>query len=685
MRAAPVQKKAALKLTNNMKNDTNAAPEPQPEKPAPDIFSDVANIRGDPTMAGGPNVKGPRARLPALTISTDCGLAAAPVLHEKSAQCDIMHSTSPEPRASSLAELLAYHAFLGRGYLSPFPQTRGMVFTSALPSLALVRMASAEVQFKRQHDQSLAEDRRAVEQAEMQPAHMAGVTGHSAGKLKEMKEKISRRAHVVWKEDQVQKSTLVELLKTHYYGAFTYFDLVGSRLGAALSNPGRLASDLGWTTLMEGTTDETFIRAGATGGALIHTLTGVGPSFNYFCSCKESHLATLIDRVKTTPHGQVGLGTTIIIPGRPGNFSGTGADVLASLAQRVFALGEKPEEQRVKVRFAAGTEKDWQKFLNWQLADLLNTTDVPDWQIKLSHSSPTSPENAILFGARAALVNAFLEAAQANLHGAIREIELDANTLKLAQEMSRYLYHHASGQPGFEKRMLNLKHPREIFVTEPRLVIAKIAIEEAIAKSPQRRVSRTEVHRDIVGATLALLDELVRRGELAELCGTEECQKGKTKLAYTLPNRAPTYDLQDALDEFTEAQADFAEHPEAFPEHEALRTALKLREKAAEIYSEHFLPVVSLTRMTKPERRWLPKLLTMYPESFVLRGMAAGCPEPPIIAEDDDAPIDAEGINLWIRHKSNGQDFCDWDQAGKLRLAEYWGKEQTAPFIVPVG
>ena len=332
-----------------------------------------------------------------------------------------------------LAELLLYHAVLGRGYNSPFPQTRGLVYSSALPSLALVHLANAEISFKRHHDQAIAEDRRAVEQAEMQPAHMASVTGNNAARLKEMKEKISRRAHIAWKEDQVNKSTLVELLKTHYYGAFTYLDPVGARLGASLSSPGRLASDLGWTTLMEGTTDEAFIRAGATGGALIHALTGVSPVFNHFCSCKEPQLATLTERIKTTPGGQVGLGMAVIIPGRPGIFSGTSVSVLAALAERVFALGDKPEEQRVKVKFAAGTEKDWQKFLNWQLADLLNTTEPPAWQIKLSHSSPTSPENAILFGARAAMVNAFLEFAQSNLHGAIREIELDANTLKLAQ------------------------------------------------------------------------------------------------------------------------------------------------------------------------------------------------------------------------------------------------------------
>lgn len=368
--------------------------------------------------------------------------------------------TSSEPRASLLAELLLYHAVLGRGYISPFPPTRGMVFTSALPSMALVHLATAEILFKRFHEEVIAEERRTVEAAEAQPEHLAGVTGLSKTKLKEMKDKISKRAHILWTEDQVHKSTLVELLKTHFYGAFTYLDSVGSRLGAALGASGKLASDLGWTTLMDGTTEETFIRAGATGGALIHSLNGLCPSFNYFCSCKAQQLATLIERVKTTSHGQTGLGTTIVIPGRPGIFSGTSADVLYSLARRVFALGEKPEEQRVKVKFTADSEEAWKKLFNWQLADLLNVPEAPAWQVKLAEGSPTSPENAVRFGARAALVNAFIEAAQVNRDGPLRQVELDMKTLTLAQEMARYIYRHASGQPGFEKRALNLKHPR---------------------------------------------------------------------------------------------------------------------------------------------------------------------------------------------------------------------------------
>lgn len=40
-----------------MHPNTNTAPEPQPQNTPSDIFSDVANLRVDPSMSGGPTVK----------------------------------------------------------------------------------------------------------------------------------------------------------------------------------------------------------------------------------------------------------------------------------------------------------------------------------------------------------------------------------------------------------------------------------------------------------------------------------------------------------------------------------------------------------------------------------------------------------------------------------------------------
>lgn len=65
-----MQKKAALKLTNNMKNDNEAASAPQPQnthetQPAPsDIFADLAKIRVDATMSDGPSVAKVLANVP---------------------------------------------------------------------------------------------------------------------------------------------------------------------------------------------------------------------------------------------------------------------------------------------------------------------------------------------------------------------------------------------------------------------------------------------------------------------------------------------------------------------------------------------------------------------------------------------------------------------------------------------
>ena len=225
-----------------------------------------------------------------------------------------------ETLASRIAELLLYHSVLGNGYDAPFPSTRGMVFTSALPDEAIRNINKAEAMFRKCHEQLIAEDRLKLEQAESQPEHQRAVTGMDKAKMKELKEKVSKRAHIVWTEEQTMKSTIVELLKTHYYGAFTYLDPVGSRLAGALGQPWKLSSDLSWTTLMEGTTEETLIRSGSTGGALIHSLTGLNPIFNFFCSCKEQQLEKLIEKVRNSSHGQVGLGTTVVIRGRPGIF-----------------------------------------------------------------------------------------------------------------------------------------------------------------------------------------------------------------------------------------------------------------------------------------------------------------------------------------------------------------------------
>lgn len=589
-----------------------------------------------------------------------------------------MTDLNHEAQASLLSELLLYHAVLGRGYISPFPATKGLVFSSALPYEALSVLASAESGFRRWHDGKLEDDRKQLQLLESQPQEIVGLTHGDKFAAKKLKEKLSRRPHITWKEDQVTKSTLVELMKTHYYGAMTYLDPVGARLAASLCHAVRLASDLGWVTLTEGTTDETLIRATASGGACIHSLTGSDAIFNHFCSCKEPHLAKLLERIKETPSGQVGIGSTIAIPGRAHGFSGVSSDVLFSLAQRVFALGDSDPEHRVKVLFDGSSRSEWVRFLEWGLPDILGETP-PAWQWKLSLTAPAAPRTAVLFGARAAMVMAFLQLAEAQPDGPIRAVELRADHLESAKTMAKLIYRASSGQIGYEQRIKNLKPAVENFITPQRLSIAKTAITEAIEKSESRRISRTKIRREVPGATLGLLDELVKAGEFIELSGADQCGMGKTSKAYVLPVDAPPCDELDAVDEYQEADEDFRRHPDSFSEAEAMTLARRIRERAAAIYAEHRLPVVPLSRLTRAERRMLPRILERFPKSFVLRGAAVGYDEPAMLVNDDDVPIDKSGANLWVRYKPDGSDFCDWDTAGLLKLDNHWGRATAAP------
>lgn len=589
--------------------------------------------------------------------------------------------TPPPPEASPslISELLLYHALLGRGYVSPFSAaTKGLVFSSALPFEALSVLASAETSFRKWHDQETEKDRAALALMESTPDVIASVTGTGdKAAMKKLKEKLSRRPHITWKEDQVTKSTLVELLKTHYYGAMTYVDIVGARLAGSLSHTSRLASDLGWVTLTEGTTDETLIRANASGGACIHSLAGSEAIFNHFCSCKVQHIEKLVEKIKETPGGQVGIGTTVILKGYPDRFSGVSSAVLFSLARRVFALGEKPVEQRIRVVFSRDSEVEWAKMLEWALPDLLNDPTPSAWQWKLSLTSPASVKTAVMFGARAAMVAAFLQAAETNLDGRLAVVELDMGHLKLAQAAARKIYELSSGQEGFEKRIRNLKPAHENFVTPQKLQIARVAMTEALKNAPGRRLARTQIRRSAApGVTLGLLDELVRLGEIIELNGPEECQMGRTTKAYALPQDAPPCSELEAIDEYREAVENFAENPDAFFSSPAFEVVRSLREKADAFNKEHMLPVVPLSRMSKRERKYLPKVLDMLSSAFLLRGAAAEIPEPSRLLMEDDLPLD-EGLNLWVRHRPTGEDFCDWDRAKALGLGGLWGSGEA--------
>jgi hypothetical protein len=589
-----------------------------------------------------------------------------------------MTSSKPEGKASLISELLLYHSVLGRGYSSPFPAIKGLTFSSALPSEALSTLATAETRFRKWHDQQTEKDRQALELLEMTPAAVTAVTGGDKLAGKKLKEKLSRRPHITWKEDQVTKSTLVELMKTHYYGAMTYVDAVGARLAAALCSHVRLASDLGWVTLTEGTTDETLIRANSTGGACIHSLAGTEAIFNYFCSCKVQHLEKLAERIKNTSSGQVGAGTTVLLKGYPKKFSGVSSDTLYSLALRVFARGDRDSDKRVQVYFSTDSEVSWKDFLEWGLPELIEDAIPSAWQWKLASTAPASPKTSVLFAARAALVAAFIQTASQIPDGPINSVELTGEHLEMAKTMAKMIYYESSGQEGYDKKIENLKPAKDNFITPHKLAVAKTALTEAIEAAPNRRLARSQIRRGAaVGATLGLLDELVKNGDIVELSGVDQCRMGRTTKAYVLPADAPRCAEEDAFDEYQEAIENFAVNPEMFTDSEMFTIVIRLREKAEVTNGEHLLPVIPLSAMTKSERRMLPKILSTFPSSFYLRGNYVDKPEPTKLLDDEDTPLDT-GANLWVRHRTDGSDFCDWDSAGLLKLSDVWGNNTSS-------
>ena len=594
-----------------------------------------------------------------------------------------MKKLEPEATASILAELLLYHTALGRGYTSPFPVTNGLVFTSALPVDSLPLLLAAESQFHRWHEDAVADDKKQLEILENTPKESLAVMG-GPEMLQKLKDSVSKLPSVTWKEEGTTKSTMVELLKKSYYGSFTYVDQVGGRLAVALLNAIRLAHDLTMVTLTEGTNDEAFIRANATGGACIHTLTGRGSIFNFFSNCKERQVEHLIDRVKNSASGAHGIGVTIAIPGRPRGFAHVTAQTLEKLMINVYARGAQDPDKRVKVKFKRGTEAAWSEFLNWKLSDIIGEEKPTEWQWKLSQQSPASVSNSVLFGARAAMTNAFLEVAESpSGAGVFNEIELDDGHLAAAKVFAAHIYVKASGHESYSRKIDNLKPNAHNRITPHKLAIAKQALIEAIHQSPDGKISRRVV-RSIEGVTLGLLDKLVQEGDVGELRGVAECKMGKTTRAYVLAQDAPPMDVIEALDEFHEAEKNYQEDPHGYDDLEALRAYESIQYKAESSNRHIYMPVVPLSKLSSKELRILPKLLDAYPKSLLLRGVDRE-PEPIKLLEGDD--LDTNGMNLWVRYRpGSSEDFYDWQSAGKLKLAEHWVdeiEEEEIPSVVP--
>jgi hypothetical protein len=582
-----------------------------------------------------------------------------------------------EVPASILAELLFYHAALGGGYNSPFPPMKGLVFTSALPDQAIVSLNSAEKRFLSWHFSQLDDTKQMLERMKAQPKSILDDPATQA-KIKQLEEKVSGLPFVTWRDERLSKADMIDMLKKSYYSSYTYFDAAGGRLAGMLCNHSRMLADMTLHTLTEGTVDQMMIRSSGTGGTNIQSLATVDPVFNFFSSAvDEEEIDHLRDRIQNSRSGKPGRGHCILIPGSKSVFTGTTADVLHDLMMKVYVKGELEPAKRVNVAFSEDSRQDWTKFLNWSLKDLIEEEELAEWHQAIAAKSPVTPQLAVLFGARAAMVNAFLEAAEGvNRGGPINEVVLEKEHLSWAMRFARSIYVRSSGHDKFVVRVANLRRgpgPNQ-YASAEKLAKAKEEIEEAILNAEGGRLSRTAIRRNLKNATLGLLDELVKKGEIVELQGTEQCRMGKTTRAYTLPYAAPGIAEDEAFDEFMEASEQYAEDPNCIADRDVFEFYTQLQRKAMEFSEQHFLPVVPLSRMTAEERRALPRIIDMFPGSVLLRGKDH-IPEPEHML-DEDTPLDIDGCNLWMRYRPDSKPFVnDWNMAGRLALGQYWGKD----------
>jgi len=570
--------------------------------------------------------------------------------------------------ASTMSEMLLYHAALGRGYTTPFPAPRSVTVTSALNYRALDALNLAESKFREWHETQLAADRKELEQLEATPA-MNKIMGNGR-RISELKEKLGRMPYVTWQEDLTSKSTMVDLLKRSYYGASTYVDPIGARMAMTLTGHNSwLARDMSWLTLTRGTADSAFIRAHGTGGSSIHSLSGRDVSFGYVCSCDEDIIDALENRVRKSLSGRPAVGSVFSVRGSDSFFTGTSSETLFTLMRKVYALGAD-DKQRLFVRADVESSDGWDEMLKWDAAALLGRDgEMNSAERKIVRNAPASPETCVRTAIRAVTVMAFVQQAE---KGDVGDVTLTVKHLMLAQQFARMVFTASSGIAGLDKRQANLRTGAENYLSEDRLTEGLIAFEEHVAAAENGRLSRWQI-RSIPGLTYGVLDELVRRGMVAELRGTENCKMGRATRAYEIPSASQQAAPEEAMAEFGQAADQFAADSGGFSESEAIAAYESLQRKAEAMFGEEMLPAVPLSRMSAWELRNLPVVLDMFEGAVVLRGTGTEFPEPERLVDDEESPLDRDGMNLWIAHRTNGRSFVqDWSKVPGLDLERHF-------------
>lgn len=603
---------------------------------------------------------------------------------------------------SSVAEILAqfsewslYHAAIGKGIQTDLPETKGLLFTSAISPAAHATMRQAERLFRVWHDQQLESDKQKLSELEeaaerdkrdARTLPWASTTSNAA-QLAELRERLSRIPAVTWREQDTHKSTLVELLKRSAYGAITYVDEYGARAAQLSHRP----SDFGWVSLTGGdTADSALIRASSTGGACIHSLvSGDSTKFNYLSSPPVGVVKRLLKKISDHASQCCAKGYTVCVPVDPEHINMRkailGVDDLLVLLKSVYATDAS---RAVVVRCETDALRSlWDDFVQ---ADASYYTGKPPSKAAASviANMPANFHVLASFATRAVITQCVVEAHKLPGFHDKREAILTERHLTLARTYAAALFRLSANLDFLEERQQQASNARAALHSADRVEAAYQAFLKLVESSDNGKVAFTTAIRT-QAITTGLLGILVEQGRIEELQGVENIGMGKTKRAYVIPgtqsqpklfeqvNDATGHEQKDpeeAVAEYEEACREYEEHGTAHSGGALVVIYRELQEKAERNSVDYGLPAVPLSHMSSQQIEALPALLHDFAREVKLRG-TADYPEPEaLFSFEDDDILRRDVPNLWFRFRKDGKPLRDWRLMKKMELTE-WGNE----------
>lgn len=580
-------------------------------------------------------------------------------------------------RAQAFSELLLLNITLGNGCDELFNDRPGLVYASGVSREVQQALRTAERSFHRFYEQSVADKADRLRDLEDSVSSGAGmprdVLKACRQQIEDLKRELSLIPAVSWRDCDVHRSTLVELLKKSAYRSMAFLDELGTRASYHMLIPCKMTQEAALSSLtVNNTNDVTLIRSATSGGASIHSLVGTEAVAFRYMSCLDRLTAhRLCKRIKNKPASAALRGRTILIPAPDADTSVLPYrhSEIFEVLRRVYARGNGKTQLKVTYE-SAQVEADWKRFLSLSYSDLCGKKPS-EAVCEALLAMPAYLDVLAAFASKAVLTRAVYDAiAQDPGTNLIRLTNADLEQARGFVEAAFIL---TSGVDHISTRSDNAAKARaSLAPSAKRMQEASDVLEEAIRNSPEGLVSRKAAIA-LPGVTAGVLDALVaREHKFTELRGKENIRCGKITRGYILRAEAEM-DAEEALSELEAATPD-ADPAEA-------ETVFRELQAQAEINDqEHCICAVPVTRMTPRQIQHLPALLKANPCEAALRGTPER-PEPDHLFENDEDDVAAcflrPGIpNLWFRFKPDGTPFRNWD-VSRLDFPEWKTKNNN--------